>query len=90
MGFEAAAAKNIKPHAGCVVKVFTAIDYQMCAIYIVTMTQLFRDCLFRLIPLSVWMLHRYVLEERSDEEVWRDVNSVSFTRLEPVGYILDM
>ena len=29
VGFEAAAKKNIKPHAGCVIKVFTGIDYDM-------------------------------------------------------------
>jgi hypothetical protein len=38
VGFEAAAAKNIKPHAGCVVKVFTGIDYQMCATCMVAMS----------------------------------------------------
>jgi hypothetical protein len=29
VGFEVAAAKNIKPHSGCVIKCFTGIDYDM-------------------------------------------------------------
>ncbi len=35
-----------------------------------------RACNLRLICTSVFMLRRYVLEERSDEEVWTDVRSV--------------